>query len=511
MTKRATAAARPIDAIAFIESTLVDPETDSFFVLTDAEKGFLRRAFTRTPDGRLKFPELVFSAPKKSGKTAFAAMITIYVVRVLGGRFSEGIVCANDLEQAQGRVFQAIARIVEASPMLADDAIITQAKITFPSSGSTIIAIASDAPGAAGANPSIVTFDELWGYTSERSHRLWDELVPPPTRNPACRLTVTYSGYEGESTLLEALHKRGLKGKEVEPDLYMGSGMLCFWTHRHTAPWQTPEWRAQMREQLRPNAYLRLIENRWVTTDSTFVEMEWWDRCVDPEATPLLADRQLSVWVGIDASVKRDTTAIFVCAWDHAAKKVRLIWHRVFQPTPDDPLDFEATVEATLLDLQQRFRLVEVRYDPYQMQSVAQRLQRAGVPMVEFPQSVPNLTEASTNLYELIKSSNLIAYADAGVRLAVQRSIAIETSRGWRIAKEKTSHKIDVIIALAQAALGAVHGQTQPMLITKEMLNQALAMPRRSPFPHDGGGRGGGNPFALGERAAAQMRRARGF
>ncbi len=291
----------------------------------------------------------------------------------------------------------------------------------------------------------------------------------------------------------------------------MGSGMLCFWTHRHTVPWQTPEWRAQMREQLRPNAYLRLIENRWVTTDSTFVEMEWWDRCVDPEATPLLADRQLSVWVGIDASVKRDTTAIFVCAWDHAAKKVRLIWHRVFQPTPDDPLDFEATVEATLLDLQQRFRLVEVRYDPYQMQSVAQRLQRAGVPMVEFPQSVPNLTEASTNLYELIKSSNLIAYADAGVRLAVQRSIAIETSRGWRIAKEKTSHKIDVIIALAQAALGAVHGQTQPMLITKEMLNQALAMPRRSPFPHDGGGRGGGNPFALGERAAAQMRRARGF
>jgi hypothetical protein len=28
------------------------------------------------------------------------------------------------------------------------------------------------------------------------------------------------------------------------------------------APWQTDEWRVQMREQLRPNAYLRLIENR---------------------------------------------------------------------------------------------------------------------------------------------------------------------------------------------------------------------------------------------------------
>ena len=36
------------------------------------------------------------------------------------------------------------------------------------------------------------------------------------------------------------------------------------------------------------------------------------------------------------------------------------------------------------------------------------------------------------------------------------RAVALETSRGWRIAKEKQSHKIDVVVALAQAALGAV-------------------------------------------------------
>jgi hypothetical protein len=48
------------------------------------------------------------------------------------------------------------------------------------------------------------------------------------------------------------------------------------------------------------------------------------------------------------------------------------------------------------------------------------------------------------------------AYADDEIRLAVQRAVALETSRGWRIAKEKASHKIDVVVALAQAALGAV-------------------------------------------------------
>ena len=42
--------------------------------------------------------------------------------------------------------------------------------------------------------------------------------------------------------------------------------------------------------------------------------------------------------------------------------------------------------------------------------------------------------------------------------LAISRCVALETSRGWRIAKEKTSHRIDSIVALAQAALGAVRG-----------------------------------------------------
>jgi hypothetical protein len=42
-------------------------------------------------------------------------MILLYLVRVLGGRYAEGIVLANDLEQAEGRVFQAATRIVEAS------------------------------------------------------------------------------------------------------------------------------------------------------------------------------------------------------------------------------------------------------------------------------------------------------------------------------------------------------------------------------------------------------------
>jgi hypothetical protein len=82
--------------------------------------------------------------------------------------------------------------------------------------------------------------------------------------------------------------------------------------------------------------------------------------------------------------------------------------------------------------------------------------------MVEYPQSVPNLTEASTNLYELIKGRNLAVYPDPDMRLSVSRAVALETSRGWRIAKEKVSHKIDVVVALGMAALCAVERGERP-------------------------------------------------
>ncbi len=457
------------DPVAFAER-LIDPETGRPFELYPAQRQFLREAFRRRLDGRLLYPELLFSAPKKSGKTALAAMILLYVVLVLGGRYAEGYCAANDMEQSQGRVFQAACRIIEATEWLAEEARITTNRIVFESTGATITALANDYAGAAGANPTITVFDELWAYTSERAHRFWDEMVPPPTRKVACRLTVTYAGFEGESELLEDLYKRGLEGKHIAPALYGSPGtMLAYWTHKLRAPWQSKEWAEQMRSQLRPNAYLRLVQNRWVSGEETFVDPEWWARCVDPEARPVVANPALEIWLGVDASVKRDSTAIVATTWDHEAKRVRLISHRIFQPSRKNPIDFERDVETTLMLYRERFCVREVRFDPFQMQASAQRLTRAGLPMVEFPQSVPNLTEASANLFELIKGRNLIAYNDEALNKAIKQTVAIETTRGWRLAKEKTSARIDVVVALAQAALATIQqGQRGRLELNEE-------------------------------------------
>jgi phage terminase large subunit-like protein len=104
--------------ISFIEETMVDPETRRPFKLLPAERAFLEHAFETDDDGRLRYPEQVYSCPKKSGKTTEAALHTLTLTLLFGGSYPEATICANDQEQAQGRVFEMMRRIIECSPVL---------------------------------------------------------------------------------------------------------------------------------------------------------------------------------------------------------------------------------------------------------------------------------------------------------------------------------------------------------------------------------------------------------
>lgn len=433
---------------------LRNPETGRAFELYPAQIEFLRRAFTLTPDGLLKYPELVFSAPKKSGKTALGGMIAIYMAVVLGGPYAEVWCLPNDYEQAAGRVFQAAARIIQASPLLAPSVTITAVRITWPATGSFIAAVASDEKGFAGSNASLTIADELWGFTSERSRRLWDESTPLPTRKVSGRLVVSYAGFLGESDLLEGIYKRGIAGNEVAPDLFESEGTLCFWAHKGPAPWQDERWFEGLRRQERPVAFRRFALNEWTSSESKFLEESVWDAIVDPNARPIISDRNFGIYVGLDASIRHDTTAIVACAYDKTLKRVVVVAHRCFRPNGAD-IDF-AAIEASILDLRARFNLRSVSYDPFQLVAVAQRLAAQGIKTLEFQRTQANLTQAAQTLFTLISDRNIFCYPSAEIREAVMNASIVETPRGMRLAKERPSGKIDLCAALSFACLEAV-------------------------------------------------------
>jgi phage terminase large subunit-like protein len=460
-----------ISIIDFIDDVLVNPETGKPFELYPAQARFFEEAFTLTPDGAFRYPEMLLGACKKDGKTTSAAMAVLYVQAIIGGRHAEIICAANDFEQAAGRIFQACVKIIQASPLLRRDCRITATRIEYLPTGGTVTAVALDYKGQAGANPTLTVVDEPWGITSLAGRRMFDELVPSPARKLSGRLSVSHAGFTGESDVLFKLYQRGLKGEEIAPSLYAQPGMLMQWSHTPQAPWTTPAFLDQMRQQLPPAQFLRMYCNEFTSGESSFATSDQWQAVEQDGYRPIVSDPALSTYWGLDASVKHDSTAIVGVTYDFRDKRVRMVAHKIFQPTPDQPLDFEATVEATLLNFSERFRMRAVYFDPYQLQNSAQRLRRAGVPMVEFPQSVPNITEASTNLFELIRDRNLVAYADDAFRRSIARCVAKETPRGWHITKARASHKIDCIVALSMAALAAVrasrrYGSSPPPVMT---------------------------------------------
>lgn len=331
--------------------------------------------------------------------------------------------------------------------------------------GSTILAIPNDAPEEAGSNHGCVCFDELLGYTSERDYRLWDELGPVPTKKASIRFVSTYAGYEGESTLLEDLYGRIFdKQGNIKPGVnrplgedlpaYTVEDFFCYWDTLPRMPWQTPSYYEPQKKQLRLNTYLRIHENRWVSSESGLFDMEKWDSCVDSDFSPPLPDKNIHLWVGVDASVKKDRSAVVSVYRDGG--KLRLGPKRFWQPSAADPMDLEETMEAYLPELHRGYSLRTVKYDPFQFHRSAMTLSKKGLPMAEFAQTVANLTEAGQNLYDLIEYRNILLYPCKDLRFEASCAIGKDTGRGLRIVKEKSSQKIDQIVALAMASIDAV-------------------------------------------------------
>jgi hypothetical protein len=335
-------------------------------------------------------------------------------------------------------------------------------------------ALSSDYQGASGANQGFTSWDELWAYTSENSRRLYEELTPVPTRKNSIRFFTTYSGFEGESELLWDLYKQSV-GPEEHPDgqgvrihptlpIYANkeARVFCYWDHEARLPWQTENYYASQKKTLRPGTYLRLHENRWTTAEQIFITAELWDSCVEQQRSPML-NPQTSLFVGVDAGIKHDTAAVVAVTWDTHTDKLILACHKIWHPSPTEPLDIEGTIEWYLRRLYGEFDVEQIIADPYQLNRSITTLEQASLPIREFPQTVANTTLMGQTLFDLLTGRNIRLYADPEMRSQALSTVAVENPRGFRIAKEKASKKFDSIVALAMSCVAAIErGKVDP-------------------------------------------------
>lgn len=451
------------DPVSFIDAFIMRNELNQPFALLPHQREILHLAFKFDETDRLPWDTIVWACPKKSGKTTINASIVCWWAFTQEAP-NELYILANDFEQAQARVFRSLAQLIQHNPSLAASAK-AQAKHILFTNGTTAGALASEYEGNAGSNQGLTSWDELWAYDTEADRRLWEELTPVPTRRNSIRFITTYAGFENESSLLRELYLLGVdpnehpegKAERLHPILPIYGNhearIFCYWDHEPRMPWQTEAYRNSQRRTLRPNSYLRLHENRWTSTESVFITAEMFDACVDLTYAPPAPNKQIEIYLGIDASTKHDCAA--VCAVARTGDRVVLIAHRIWTPSTAQPLDLEHTIEAFIRKLDRDFTVRLGGADPFQLHRSIMTLRTDGIPVQEFPQTVSNTTRMGQTLYDLIKSRNLVLYPDQELRQHCLNAIAIEQPRGFRLAKEKASRKIDGAVALAMAVVMA--------------------------------------------------------
>lgn len=456
---------------------------EGLFRLFPIQRRILGHALTFTEDGLLPYETILYSCVKKSGKTTIAASVGAWYAEE-GPAGAEIYVIANDLEQAASRVFRDLQfhfkKRNEHHKGKGYFCKVTEYRIEFPN-GTFIQVLSNSYRSVAGSRHALTLWDELWGVVSEQNRRTWDEMTPIPTVANSLRFISTYAGFENESELLWEMYLRGVgpteheqgQGRPVnelmdieesgDPICWSNGKMFCHWSHEGHMPWQTDEYYDEQRASERPAAFMRLHMNQWVTSHEDFIPIAWWDyaaRAYKSDAIKWSEHpfRYLPVTIGIDAGIKRDSTALVAVAYDAKRAKLGVVYHRIWQPTEGDQVNLDETVEKELLNLYNKLKIVSVVYDPTHLMQMMLRLKSKGFPTHQFDQTIPNMTSASQLLYELLKSKNLETYPAEDLRRHIQMAVAETTSRGFRIVKDKASkkNKIDGAIALAMAAYSAV-------------------------------------------------------
>jgi phage terminase large subunit-like protein len=442
------------DPILFADSLVHLNEKREAWTLSPYQRQVLTWAFPPQAE-HLRFRTLLWSEPKKSGKTFIGALLALWWAATRN--HTEVIICANSLDQAVGRTFRTMTALIAANPALGRQAKVLADTIRF-TNGTLVTAIPSDYKSAAGSRHSLYSVDEPWAITTENAERLFEELTPPPSEVDAWGELTTTAGWVGESKMLEALYQRGLAGQRIDPELplYEAGELFMFWSHEGRQPWQTVKYYAEQKAALREGTFRRLHLNEWVSAESTAIEPQTWDGCIHVEHGPIAPTQEPYVIWAVDAAPKHDSTAVVGVARDD--EMIVLVSHRIWTPRGIS-LDF-AKVEEHLRYLHEHYRGRFV-FDPYQLHSTMMRLQDDGLDVQEYPQTSQNLTKAAETLLDLLRTQRLALYADDELRQQALNATVVESSRGIRITKAVASRKVDAIVALAMACAVAVETPAQ--------------------------------------------------
>lgn len=451
-------------------------------ILADLQIRLIDEALSKDENGMFKYSTIIYSAIKKSGKSALSSAVALYMAYHNPSSYVP--VVANDGKQADDRLYgpiQTCFRLHDQLGGIFKGIKYTQTGVVLPNY-TKLEPINVDAAGEAGSQPLAIFFSELWGFTTPKKEKLFSELTLPPTLyGKSIEWVESYAGFVGESNILWNLYETGFLKGEPHPDfkdlvgvdgpvvrINPAARMFVYWDTEPRMVWQQEEGYYQHQAtRLHPSEFQRLHRNQWATSLDAFIQEEWWQAC-ENEGLPLLENSSVPVVVGIDMAETRDCAALVAVSRDPFNPEIGVAVRgvKIFNPKHlGGIIDQEEVVRPIIEQWAKQWNVVCWVYDPREMSKLAQDLNRDGIGWFrKFGQTNPRAV-ADKALHDMVVAKQLcwnhnttvgdIGYPggpDDTLYKHITLAGASIKAGGFRIEKLTNNTKIDAAVALSMAA-----------------------------------------------------------
>jgi phage terminase large subunit-like protein len=450
--------ARHARAIRFIESYCVAPKgygAGKAIRLAPFQKEWLEEVLAPGVHAAVE------SMPRGNGKSTFKAALGCWAGFDPGESGDPQVpIIATTIKQGTKTIYGPLLKMIGANPELADRCkvytALSDSKVIVPFTGGEIFPIADDPDGLQGLDPSLGMVDEI-GFMSVES---WASLLLATGKRPdSLIIAIGTPGFDEDNALWH-IRKSHLEG---EPEVHFteyAADEGC--SIRDEAQWRksNPAFVAGFKGEHAfrialslPEPLFRIFQlGQWVGGVQCWLGTDGrrrWEKLADPWSFETGGD----TWVTVDMSRTRDSAAVVALQRRpdgrlHAKAK---IWHP--QDSPTGVVDGMAVMNH-LRDLDRRYHLIDVGFDPRFFEERAGMLEAERLPMVEFPQSLERMTPACGDTYELIVNGAGLSHdGDPEYRRQILAAVPKLNERGFTLKKKtpESPNKIDAAVATCMA------------------------------------------------------------
>lgn len=471
----------------------------------------IRRVYGDTDAaGQRRVKTVFLLLPRGNRKTTLGAGLamlhTFGPERITGGY---AVSAAVDREQAR-IAFDEAKMMIEMHRALTEATHIrdTRSLIEHPKSGSIYHAASAEAKSKHGKTPTFVLADELHAWPS---NALWQALRTGLSKTPESLLWIITTAGRGQLNLAYDLYAYA-KGIEAGEIVDPGFLPILFETPAD-ADWKDEAlWfdanpglehgfpdidglRQLAREaENRPSdreAFRQYHLNIWIDSAAApWLDMPLYDE--GGEVIDLDALVGEPCWIGVDLSSTEDLTAVvaaflrpnggyivlpqFFVPQDTLRRRserdgvpyVRWAEEGHIIPTPGNVVDYD-WVENAIMDLAERYRVMEIAIDRWNSTGTINRLTAAGLPVAKFGQGFASMSPACREVERAILSRKLHHGGHPVLRWCFQNAVIVSNPAGdVKFDKSRAAEKIDGAVATAMAVARAAAAEAMPSVYETE-------------------------------------------